>query len=931
MSSGGGGDAVVGYWYYLDVLLTYCHGPVDEVVEIVGGERSAWTGLVTANSTIDINNSGLFGGEEREGGWVGGVEVMLGAADQVIPASLDNSLSLAEISTPSPAYRGVTSLFFTQGAYGQTGFAWSAMNPYFKSPKVRLRRYPKWYPTKARIGNDANPIHIVYECLTNVSWGLGMPINDLDDTRFRAAADTIYSEGFGVSLSWNQSSTIEDFVGSMLRHFNGVLNQDRTTGQIFIGLIRDDYDINTLPVLDPSNCQLESMSRAGAAEIVNEITLKYTRIADGEVDSITIQDLASIQNQGRIIAQEVDLPGIREPDLAARVAQRELQSRSRGLAKITLTATRAAYGLYEGDVFKLNWPELGITGLVCRVATLDIGDLESATIRIEATEDVFGLPSFSYVVSPPIGWTDNSSEAKPVVKQRAIEAPYYTVVKTTSATERADYPVDFGFGLLLAKTPQLSAVNYQLKSSQDNSSYVTAGIGNWTPYCELSSSVAWNTTALPITGPSLMELATAGSLVYCESEVMEVVSYAGTTLTVRRGVLDSIPAAHAAGAELFVVPDGLMGYDTEIRVDGEQVWYKALTRSPQETLPISSAPAATVTLDNRFGRPYPPGNVTIDGQYFPATLTTTGNLAVAWAHRDRTLQTVSPLSAWTAGNIGPEPGVTYNVRVYDVGNTVVQEFTGITGTGQTVLTGFATQLSHWTMDSITGVTIQDENSTYPATNDGGSVVAGNLGDALAFAAAGSRITVPHNAAFSFGATGDFAFSFWARWSNSSLGLIFGKFATVSPYNGPIMFCNNGAVGNVQFRTESGSGYELNSVTLGLNDNQWRHFAVVREGDQLRLYINGVLDNQKTTTTITNFSNTSPLFFMGRSEASQQVTGAIDDIQVFNTALTGGQVSSIYNTGAVPPGGGYSGDHRIEVESVRGGITSKLFSHTVTLT
>lgn len=924
MSSGGGGNAVVGYWYYLDVLLTYCHGPVDEVVEIVGGERSAWSGLVTTNALIDINNSGLFGGEEREGGWVGGVEVMLGADDQVIPTSLENSLSLAEISTPSPAYRGVTSLFFTQGTYGQTGFAWSAMNPYFKSPKARLRRYPKWYSAKARIGNDANPVHIVYECLTNVSWGLGMPINDLDDARFRAAADTLYTEGFGVSLSWNQSSTIEDFVGSMLRHFNGVLNQDRTTGQIFVGLIRDDYDINTLPVLDPSNCQLESMSRAGAAEIVNEITLKYTRKSDGEVDSLTIQDLASIQNQGRIIAQEVDLPGIREPDLAARVAQRELQSRSRGLAKITLTATRAAYGLYEGDVFKLNWPELGITGLVCRVATLDIGDLESATIRIEATEDVFGLPSFSYVVSPPIGWTDNSSEAKPVVKQRAIEAPYYTVVKTTSATERADYPVDFGFGLLLAKTPQLSAVNYQLKSSQDNSSYVTAGIGNWTPHCELSSSVAWNTTALPITGPSLMELATAGSLVYCESEVMEVVSYAGTTLTVRRGVLDSVPASHAAGAEIFVVPDGLMGYDTEIRVSGEQVWYKALTRSPQETLPISSAPAASLTLSNRFARPYPPGNVTINGQYFPATLAATGSLTVAWAHRDRTMQTVSPLPVWTAGNIGPEAGTTYNVRVYDGANNVISSYTGISTTSQSVTTGVSAALAEWTLDSISGGTIADEGGVYPATNNGGTVVAGHSGDALAFAALGSRITVPHNAAFNFGGTGDFSFSLWARWTNTAIGLILGKFSNGYPYDGPVVLVNNGMTGPIQFRTSSDGSQVLTSTATDMHDNQWRHFAFVREGLTLRIYINGVLDSSRTTSIINDFVHTTDLYFMGRADNAHQMTGEIDDIQVYAYALTAGQVGTIYAEG------GLSVSRRIEVESVRDGITSKVFSHTVTL-
>jgi len=682
----GGGEAVVGFWYYMDVLLTFCHGPVDEVVEIQGGERVAWTGSVTANSQIVINKPDLFGGEEREGGWAGAVDVMLGGDTQPVLDSLVSSVSAAGITGSTPAYRGVMSMFFG-GIQPQVGFAWSAINPYFKAPKVKLRRYPKWYPAKARIGNDANPIHIIYECLTNGSWGLGYPISDLDDVRFKAAADALFTEGFGISLPWNQTSTIEDFVSSVLRHFNGALNQDRTTGKIFITLIRDDYDIGDLPVLDPSNCNLESLGRAGSGEIVNEITLKYTRIDNGELDAVTVQDLASIQNQGRVIAQEIELPGIRDPDMAARVAQRELQSRSRGLAKVSITATRAAYEIYEGGVFVLNWPDLGISNLACRVAVMDVGDLEAATIRIEAVEDVFGLPDVSYVVTPPVGWVDNSGTAQPVTVQRVIEAPYYTVAKLTSAANRADYPAEFGFGILLARTPQLSSSNYDMQSSPNNSTYTSIGNGHWTPHCTLVTTVDYAATILSVSGPSLFSQIAAGSLVYVGEEVMELVSFSDTALTVRRGVLDSLPQSHSTGASIFIVPDGLAGYDVDTHVDGELVYYKALTRCPGSVLAIGSATAVSITLDNRFARPYPPGNVKIAGSYFPTTVTASNNVVVTWAHRDRTLQTVSPLSAWTAGNIGPEPGVTYTVRVYNSSNALVETQTGLTVATATIRPG----------------------------------------------------------------------------------------------------------------------------------------------------------------------------------------------------------------------------------------------------
>jgi len=697
MSGGGGGEQVVGYWYRMDVLLVFCHGPVDEIVAIHGGDREAWTGTVTSNTTIQIQKRGLFGGEEREGGMDGYVDLAFGASDQTVNPAITTALNREDISGPTPAYRGLTSMFFRGINVGAlVGFVWSAMNPYFKGVAAKLRRYPKWYPAKARIGDDANPVHIIYECLTNPSWGLGFPVNDIDDTRFKAAADVLYSESFGISLSWNQSSTIENFVGMILQHFAGVLNQDRTTGQLFITLIRDDYDSETLPILDPSNCTVESLARAGNGEIVNEVTLKYTRVADGETDSLTIQDLASINNQGRIIAQEIDLPGLRDPDLASRVALRELQSRSRGLAKITITATRAAYGLYVGDVFVLDWPKLGISGLVCRVASVDIGDLEAATIRIEAVEDVFGLPSYSYVVSPPVGWVDNSGQVEPVIAQRVVEAPYYIVIKKTNSSDRLDYPDDFGFGLVMAPAPKFSNPNFLLQTSPDGVTYSDAGNGLWSSYATLLISIGREQDTIQIANLKGDLYATDlldGDLLFVGDEIMEytgVTSYTPYTIGVIRGVLDTIPANHVADTEIHVWKPRASAYDPTVRVDGETAYYKVLTKSTSTTLDPSLATPMSLTFDGRFQRPYPPGNVRINGQYWPSTVGINQNIPVTWVHRDRVQQTVQPLVGWFGAGVGPEAGVTYTLRVYNGSGGLLDTQAGLTGTSATIFPSAAT-------------------------------------------------------------------------------------------------------------------------------------------------------------------------------------------------------------------------------------------------
>ena len=94
MSGGGKGsqEYTVGYWYGLGAHLALCHGPLDAITEIRVGERVAWSGNVTGNTTITIDNPNLFGGEEREGGVQGPVDILMGGPTQGRNAYLQERL-----------------------------------------------------------------------------------------------------------------------------------------------------------------------------------------------------------------------------------------------------------------------------------------------------------------------------------------------------------------------------------------------------------------------------------------------------------------------------------------------------------------------------------------------------------------------------------------------------------------------------------------------------------------------------------------------------------------------------------------------------------------------------------------------------------------------------------------------------------------------
>lgn len=144
------GSVTKGFRYSFGIHMGVVRGPVDELVEIRVGDKTAWTGSITANESIKIDKYDLFGGEDGEGGVQGDVIVMMGADDQVAPATLTGMLGVSAV----PGFRRAMTIFYN-------GIV-SMMNPYPKSWKFRIRRStkgwdgPVFQPGFATIGLDGS-------------------------------------------------------------------------------------------------------------------------------------------------------------------------------------------------------------------------------------------------------------------------------------------------------------------------------------------------------------------------------------------------------------------------------------------------------------------------------------------------------------------------------------------------------------------------------------------------------------------------------------------------------------------------------------------------------------------------------------------------------------------------------------------------------
>lgn len=651
--------------------MVFCHGPIDKIIRIDFDDKTAWTGNA-AGGQITISAENLFGGQKREGGVSGAVDIDMGGDTQT-----PNSYLVSKLGSMVPGFRGVVSAVFRQVYLG--------MNPYLKRPSfwgqrimVRQNGIAQWYIAKAAIGQDMNPAHIIRECLTDPDWGMGYPEADVDETTFRAAADQMYSEGMGMSLLWDKSVTLEEFIQEVLKHIDGSLFVDRNSGKFVLKLARGGYDVNSLLVLDESSIdKISDFKRNTIGELINSVTVVYWDASTGKNNSVTVQDIALAAQQQSVVSTTKQFPGFTNGTIATRVAARSLKALSVPLASGTIYANRKAASLNIGDVFVLIWPRYGISQLVMRVANVELGALDSNVVKISAVEDVFALSSAIYAPPPPSDWIDPNNNPTPCPYHCVIEAPFWELCQRMGETDARSIPTTSGFVVATGVRPTSDAGNAQLITNPTNTAYEEAGTVDFCPTAVLTDAISPNQTVIPISGGIDLDIVKLNTYAIIDNELVVVTAISSSSMTVGRGVLDTVPVVHASGARVFF-PDVYFETDQVEYAMGETARIKLLPTTAKGTLAEGSAPAQTVTIQARSARPYPPQKLRINTQAYPDTVRGDQDITVAWVHRDR-LQQTATLVATEAASIGPEANTTYTCRLLTQGGSVIATHAGLTG------------------------------------------------------------------------------------------------------------------------------------------------------------------------------------------------------------------------------------------------------------
>ena len=111
----------------------------------------------------------------------------------------------------------------------------------------------------------------------------------------------------------------------------------------------------------------------------------------------------------------------------------------------------------------------------------------------------------------------------------------------------------------------------------------------------------------------------------------------------------------------------------------------------------------------------------------------------------------------------------------------------------------------------------------------------------------------------------------------------------------VLLINNSSTGNIELRSSNSS----------ITTNNWHHVVATFDGtqtdaaDRLNIYVDGVLDNGYQSGTGTNLpsGSTGIYNFLGRVFLGVRQTGKIDNLAIWDSTLTAGNVTTLYNSGS----------------------------------
>jgi hypothetical protein len=210
-------------------------------------------------------------------------------------------------------------------------------------------------------------------------------------------------------------------------------------------------------------------------------------------------------------------------------------------------------------------------------------------------------------------------------------------------------------------------------------------------------------------------------------------------------------------------------------------------------------------------------------------------------------------------------------------------------------------VAHWEFDETSGSTAYDSADSHNGTVTGATWTTGKIGNALNFQNTTDKVRIADesnldpsnaftvtawlNATEFFGNGNQNGNPIICKWDNELIGQYH-----LTAYTG----------GNIAFRIADGTASDILTANNALSVNNWHHIAAEWDGAYLRLYVDGILGEEKTTN-ITSLYNKDYFqdyinigYDAGGASPYWNFEGRIDDVRYYDYALNSSEVYQLYS-------------------------------------
>lgn len=209
--------------------------------------------------------------------------------------------------------------------------------------------------------------------------------------------------------------------------------------------------------------------------------------------------------------------------------------------------------------------------------------------------------------------------------------------------------------------------------------------------------------------------------------------------------------------------------------------------------------------------------------------------------------------------------------------------------------------AYWKMNETSGNTVADSIASNNGTANGTTIVSGVLGQARNFDGYDDAVVVPHSS--SLEGMSRLTISAWIKPSTIQyIGYIITKAtigAVIEPKNNPYSISRRAS----EIDALIGNGTTFRGVTgrTRLSADRLYHLVMTYDGTTLKLYVNGAED-ASTPANIGALTSSAERLYMGKSASAfygagiYPFGGIIDEVGIWNRALTREEISRLYNGG-----------------------------------